>query len=167
MQQPSKGLRAVSFTRIRYQSGSIELESRKTGQAVWIYRWRETSTNGKRAKRKLIIGTKAEFPTKVAAMRAVDGLRLDINAEAGSSSGAPLTVNQLIEHYREVELSESNKKTARTKEVYKHQLLKVIAPKWGSLLLTKVNPVAVEAWLQALPVAPGSKAKTKCVILAL
>ena len=59
-------------------------------------------------------------------MRAVEGLRLDINAETGSSVGAPLTVNQLIEHYRKVELGEKNKKTVRTTEVYVYQLLKVM-----------------------------------------
>jgi hypothetical protein len=120
---------------------------------VWIYRWRESSTDGKRIKRKRIIGTKAEFPTKAAAKRAIEGLRLDVNAETGSSIGTPLTVNQLIEHYRTVELGSKNKKTARTTEVYVYQLLKVIAPKWGNLPLGKVNPVAVEAWLEELPVA--------------
>lgn len=167
MQQPDKGLRAAKFTRIRYQNGSIALEPRKSGPPVWIYRWRETSTDGKRTKRKRIIGTKTEFPTKAAAMREVEGLRLDINAETGSSVGGPLTVNQLIKHYRSVELGDDNKKTTRTTEVYTYQLLKVIAPKWGGMQLTKVNPVAVEAWLKALPVAQGSKAKSKGVLSVL
>lgn len=51
-----------------------------------------------------------EYPTKAAAKRAVDGLKLEINVEAISTRAEPLTVDQLIEHYMRTELSEASRK---------------------------------------------------------
>lgn len=167
MQQPKNGLRMVSLSRVRYQTGSIALESRKSGPPVWIYRWRETKTNGQRVKRKQVVGTKVEFPTKAAAMRAVDGLRLDINSESAMMSSSRFTIAELIEHYRRTELSEKSSKTTRTKQVYEHQLDNVIGPKWAKYRLQDVKPIAVENWLNSLPVAPGSRYKTKGVLSVL
>ena len=167
MQQPKNGLSTVSLSRIRYQNGSIALESRKSGPPVWIYRWRETKTNGQRVKRKQVVGTKVEFPTKAAAMRAVEGLRLDINSESAMMSSSRFTIAELTEHYRRTELSEKSSKTARTKQVYGHQLDNVIGPKWAKYRLQDVKPIAVENWLNSLPVAPGSRYKTKGVLSVL
>jgi integrase len=167
VQQPKNGLSTVSLSRIRYQNGSIALESRKSGPPVWIYRWRETKTNGQRVKRKQVVGTKVEFPTKAAAMRAVEGLRLDINSESAMMSSSRFTIAELTEHYRRTELSEKSSKTARTKQVYGHQLDNVIGPKWAKYRLQDVKPIAVENWLNSLPVAPGSRYKTKGVLSVL
>jgi len=91
----------------------------------------------------------------------VDGLKLEINMEAVAVNPEPLTVDQLIEHYQRAELCAANSKTTRTKQVYGHQLTNVISPRWGNHRLIDVKPVAVEAWLNAMPGAPGTKAKTK------
>jgi integrase len=72
-------------------------------------------------------------------------------------------VDKVIAHYRDTELTESNRKTARTKDVYRHQLEDVISPMWGQHRLSDVKPIAVERWLESLAVSPGSKAKTKGV----
>jgi integrase len=155
----------MNMTRTRYQQGSLTTEKRKTGEKVWVYRWREMIANGQVTRRKQIVGTKSLLPSKAAAMRAVEGLRLDINTESGCT--APLTIGQLIEHYRLTELGESNSKTTRTKEVYEHQLAHVISPKWGTYCLQEVKPIAVEKWLNSMPVAPGSRYKTKGVMSVL
>jgi integrase len=97
----------------------------------------------------------------------VDGLELDINTESVSGAFASLTVNELIEHYRLIELADGNSKTARTKQVYEHQLANMISPKWGNHRLRDVKAVAVEKWLNSLPVAPGSRYKTKGVMSVL
>ncbi len=162
MPHSNKGIRG-SLKRTRFQQGSIAIEKRKTGQDVWVYRWRETGSGGQRIKRKKVIGTKAQFPSRASALRGVEGLTLEINIESLETSSTPLTINQLIEHYRRTELGESNSKTARTKEVYEHQLTSFIAPRWGMGRLRDVKPIAVEMWLGQLPGAPGSKAKTKGV----
>jgi integrase len=95
----------------------------------------------------------------------VEGLKLDINVEVVCM--APLAVDQIIAHYKDIELADSNSKTARTKEVYLHQLDKVISPKWGTHRLADVKPIAVEKWLNEMAVAPGTKAKTKGVMSIL
>jgi integrase len=58
-------------------------------------------------------------------------------------------------------------KTHRTKDVYRYQLDSVISPKWGAYRLGDVKAIAVESWLNAMPGAPGTKAKTKGVMSAL
>jgi integrase len=151
--------------RKRYQTGSLTTEIRKTGPAVWAYSWRETANNGSTTQRKRIVGTKLEYPTKTAAWKAVEALQLDINAESATTS--LLTVEQVIEHYKVTELADTNSKTARTKEVYRHQLDKVISPKWGTYKLSDVKPIAVERWLGDMQAAPGTKAKTKGVMNVL
>jgi integrase len=157
----------MNLRRIRYQHGSLTIETRKNADKIWVYRWRETAANGETLRRKQIVGNKKQLPTKAAAMRAVAGLQLDINTEAASNSQLAMTIDQLIEHYRLTELNEANPKTTRTKEVYEHQLAKVISPWWGSYLLKDVKPIAVEKWLNGLPVAPGSRYKTKGVLSIL
>jgi integrase len=157
----------MNLRRTRYQQGSLTIERRKSGSVLWVYRWRETGQNGKPTRRKQIVGSKSEFPSRAAALRAVEGLRLDVNADALSVSSDPLTVDQLIEHYRQTELTDANVKTMRTKEVYKHQLTKVISPKWGTDCLKDVKPIAVETWLSGMEVAPGTKAKTNGVMSVL
>ncbi len=155
----------LSHKRDRYQQGSLTTERRKNGPDVWVYRWREKSSNGQTIQRKHIIGTKKQYLTESAALRAVDTLRLDINAEAVSTSD--VTVDEVIAHYKETELADTNRKTARTKQVYEHQLDNVISPKWGSHRLQDVKPIVVENWLNAMPVAPGTRYKTKGVMSIL
>src|ERR1700749_3022066 len=106
--------------RKRYQTGSLTTERRKTGPAVWAYSWRETTSNGSTPQRKRIVGNKQEYPTKAAAWKAVEALQLDINADSAPKS--LLTLDQVIGHYKETELADSNSKTTRTKDVYRHQL---------------------------------------------
>lgn len=155
----------MKHRRKRYQHGSLTIEKRKTGPSVWVYRWRETVVNGATKQKKRIIGTKNEYPNESAARKAVDGLRMEINTDSINTSA--ITIDEVISHYTVIELADSNRKTARTKEVYRHQLDKVIAPKWGAFRLSEVKPIAVERWLNDMPGAPGTKAKTKGVLSVL
>ncbi|HXC94517.1 MAG TPA: tyrosine-type recombinase/integrase [Edaphobacter sp.] len=155
----------MKHTRKRYQLGSLTIEKRSNGQKIWVYRWREQCHDGATVQRKKIVGTKQEYPTKTTALKAVEGLRLDINVEAVNTSS--VTVDEVIAHYKDIELADSNSKTTRTKEVYRHQFDKVISPKWGSYRLSEVKPIAVEKWLNEMPVAPGTRYKTKGVMSIL
>jgi len=67
------------FRRTRYQQGSLVLEERKRGPAVWVYRWWEKDINGKPVRRKLQIGSAEQYPTESVAQAAADALRLTIN----------------------------------------------------------------------------------------
>src|SRR6266568_4389188 len=157
----------MNLRRTRYQQGSLTIEKRKNGSDVYVYRWREMGADSQPIRRKQIVGLKSAFASKAAAKRAVEGLRLDINIEAVAVSFAPLTVDQLIDHYRETELCESNSKTVRTKGVYEHQLANVIGPKWGPYRLKDVKPIAVERWLNEMPLAPATRYKTKGIMSVL
>jgi integrase len=149
----------MNHTRQRYQQGSLTTEKRKTG-TVWVYRWREAG-----ARRKQIIGTKAQYPIRSAALKAVDALRLDINAE--TASNFPLTLRELVEHYKLVELGEDSNKTSRTREVYEQQITDQILPEWGEQRIGYIKAFAVEAWLKSLTFAPATKAKIRNILSAL
>ncbi|CAN5582122.1 hypothetical protein BH10ACI4_BH10ACI4_08550 [soil metagenome] len=160
-------MKSPNLKRTRYQQGSLSIEKRKSGPDLYVYRWREVGANGLPTRRKQIIGSKLDYPSKSAAMRAVDGLRLDINLQAVAESSSPLTIRELIAHYCQTELSDANSKTKRTKEVYAHQLLNVIQPRWGAHRLVDVKPIPVEMWLNAMEVAPATRYKTKGVLSVL
>lgn len=69
------------FRRTRYQQGSLTCVKRKTGQAVWVFRWYEPITNGGMVYRKKVLGTTEELKTESQAQRAAEALRLTINSE--------------------------------------------------------------------------------------
>jgi integrase len=158
----------MNHTRKRYQHGSLTTEKRKTGPSVWVYRWRETDTDGNPVNRKLVIGSKVTFPNKTAALIAVQGMQLEINKETPAGIYKPLSVGQLIVHYRVTELADSNtNKTAATKAVYGHHLDSRIVPKWQSYRLQDVRAISVESWLAELPLAPSTRSKTRNILSAL
>jgi integrase len=152
--------------RERYQRGSLTTEKRRHGPRVWVYRWREPRHGGGSVQRKNIIGTKQQYPTRAAALKAVAAQRLDINTDV-TSPLRDVTLYEVIAHYKEIELADSNRKTTRTKEVYRYQLDKVVSPKWGACRLSEVKPIAVERWLNEMPGAPGTRYKTKGVMSVL
>ena len=154
----------LTLRRERYQNGSLTTEKRSSGPDVWVFRWRESAGN-KTVQRKRIIGTVQQYKTETAARKAVDALRLDINAEAVSSS--PMTIRELAEHYREKELCEGSGKTARTRETYRQHLDDYILQRWGNERLGDVKAFRVEAWLNGLGKADGTKSKTKAVFSVL
>src|SRR5579859_1550843 len=156
------------FQRIRYKKGCLTREKRKTGSSVWIFRWRETQPNGDQINRKIVIGTVEQYPTKSAANKKVDALRIDINKETPRSVIEPLTVEQLIAHYKAKELNESNQtKAYSTRSVYQSYLNNWILPRWKCYSLKAVKTVAVEEWLGSLSLAAGSKAKIRNIMSAL
>lgn len=156
----------MDLKRNRYQHGSLTIEKRKAGPPVWVYRWRAVDTHGKRTRRKQIVGTKAQLPTKTLAMKRVSALGIEVNAEITVQS-TTMTLGELIEHYRKVELAEGCNKTPRTIAVYEQHIRTYILPKWGESDLKLVKAVLVEAWLQGLPGAPATKSKTRNVMSSL
>lgn len=152
----------ITLRRERYQQGSLTTEKRSSGPDVWVFRWREQLDNRETVKRKRIIGTVQEYRTETAARKAVDALRLDINAEAVSAS--PMTIRELAEHYREKELCEGCGKTARTRETYRQHLDDYIVPRWGAERIGDIKAFRVEAWLKSLDKADATRSKTKAVL---
>ncbi len=158
-------IQTITHKRDRYQRGSLTIEGRANGPDVWVYRWRESIGKGQTAQRKHIVGTKKQYPTESSAWKAVDGLRLDINSE--SINASDMTVDELIAHYKRIELAATNKKSARTKQVYHYHLDTIISPRWGAYRLVEVKPVAVEKWLGEMTGAPGYRYKTRAMMAVL
>ena len=156
------------FTRNSYQAGSLTLEKRKRGPDVWVFRWREISPSGVRVKRKLHIGTKAQYPKRAQALRAVDKLGLDINEQTTALNPQLLTVRELVEHYKAYELNALPQRMAsNTINVYSINLDTHIVRFWGDVRVADVKTVAVEAWLRTLPLADGTKAKVRNIFSAV
>ncbi len=152
------------FRRTRYQQGSLNLEERKKGLAVWVYRWWEKDIDGKSVRRKLQIGDTGEYSTESAAQAAADALRLTINNHSQRKSIRRTTVDRLWEHYTAEELP---LKEVSTQDVYTIVVKRWILPRWGRFLLEEVKTVEVERWLRATDLANGTRAKIKNVMSAL
>lgn len=149
----------------RYQNGSLTTEKRKTGPAVWVFRWRESTSQGS-INRKRMIGSKTEYPTQREAMKAIEGLRLDINAEAAVSHHRTLTISDLWEHYKEREFA-GDRLSPSTKDTYRNFVERYILPDWGNYRLQDVKAFSVERWLAGLSYAPSTKAKVRNILSAL
>lgn len=117
--------------------------------------------------RSLVIGTVKEYTTESSAWKAVESLRLNVNQEALRAESVALTFKQAVEHYRQIELNlevDCDRKTFKTKQVYDNNLRIHIEPRWGDYRLRDITAVAVERWLEKLPLAGSSKAKLKYVM---
>ena len=157
------------FKRTSYQNGSLTKEPRAKGPAVWAFRWRERNSNGVRIKRKLLIGTVAEYRSEAHARRALAAMSINVNQEKGATlHPSLLTVGQLVDHYKEHELSAGrNSKAESTCDVYRTYIDTWIVPTWKEQRVTSVKTVAVEEWLRTLPLADASKSKVRNIFSAL
>jgi len=145
----------------RFQNGSLMRVKNKTTDDTWVLRFYE-QVAGRRVYRKQKIGTVRELPTRRDAEKAVLSIRAKINSEVCS----PETVNALITHYLRNELT-TERKAFATVEAHRILIDRYVKPIWGSLQLSEVRTVAVEKWLDSLPLAPGSKAKIRAVFSAI
>jgi integrase len=148
----------------RFQNGSLIKVKNKNTADTWFLRYYE-DVQGKRVYRKRKIGTVREYPHRRDAEKAVLGLRSEINSNSGVRS--PETVNDLIAHYSQHELSAESGKRSSTREVYAGHMKLHIAPKWGSYRISEVKTVAVEKWLHGLPYAPATKSKIRNIMSAV
>ncbi len=142
----------------RYQDGCLYREKRKAGPDVWVFRFRDGQIN-----RKEKVGTVKQFATRRAAMQAAEPLRANVNKE----TRAPRTVAELVSHYTEKELSADGCKAHSTREVYGSYIKTWVVPMWGPCSMYDVRTVDVEAWLDTLPLANGSRAKIRNVMSAI
>jgi integrase len=146
------------MSRRRYQSGCLYREKRKAGPDVWAFRYRDGQSN-----RKEVIGTVEQLPSRKAAMQACELRRANINRNIAT----PRTIADLVEHYRQKEMSEDSNKSFSTRTAYDVYLRNWIVPAWGEHSLSNVRTVAVEDWLRTLPLANGSRAKIRNLMSTL
>jgi integrase len=164
------------FKRTRFQKGSLQRVRRKQGPDYWVLRWRETDSDGECIRRKTVVGTVDEYPTESKAQQAASGLRITINQEKPREIQSPITVSDLIHHFKESELKASTDwegKAYSTRVAYAYFLDHWIKPRWGECSLRDVRTIAIEQWLRGLKrldgrnLAPGTKSKIRNIMSAL
>jgi len=145
----------------RFQNGSLTLVKNKRADASWLFRYYE-DVDGKRIRRNLKIGTVLQFPRRRDAEKAVLSLRSTINCGVR----APQTLNDLVAHYRQHELT-TERKAYATVDAHESYLTLHILPKWGEHKLSEVKTVAVEQWLESLVLAPATRTKIRNIMSAV
>jgi integrase len=172
----------------RSQKGSLCLSVNGSGTQVWIFRWWETSTDGRRVRRKRQVGTLEQFKTEEAAEKAVRHWRLVLRANQDGPVSR-ITMKALIDHFREKELVDKGEdgRAWSTRDRYEAYLNSWIEPRWGKDELTAIRAPLVEEWLRNIrqkprkrkrpqpvvaepeskPLAPASKAKIRNLMSVL
>jgi integrase len=140
---------------VRHQKGSLKRVRRDGGQEVWVFRWRETGTDGRSRPRKKVIGLVKEFRSETAAWNEVERLDLQINLDRSFEAPKPRTLKELVEHYSATELPDQEDPDGEglafaTKDNYRSYLRRWIVPQWGGHPFDKVKAVAIESWLKTL-----------------
>jgi integrase len=150
------------------QKGSIIRSSRRQGPDVWEYRWRESCPGEKRKHRRIVIGSVDTLRDESSALKAITALRREINLNDARLKVKPLALAELVEHYRQRELTADNEwKTLSTRVTYEGYLRKWIVPRWGASNISAIRAVEVELWLRTLPLARGSRAKIRNLMSVL
>jgi len=138
--------------RAQKPKGSVVLNK---ARCTWNFLWVEAG--GRRSKR---LGTLADLPTKVDALRKAEAVRRDLRLVG---ERAVVTVNQLAQKYRD----EKMPKRTDTRRAYEVWLRNHIIPKWGESLLTDIQARPVELWLESLSLAPKSRVHIRGVLSLL
>jgi integrase len=103
--------------------------------------------NGK--PKSMLIGTLEKLPTKDDATRAVEYLRIKINAENSQQQFHAVTVGALIDRF----MVEYAPKWCRpkTQRNYRSLFENYIRTRWGAEFVPNVKTMAIEDWLESLP----------------
>jgi integrase len=145
----------------KFQNGSLTRVKNKTTSDSWLFRFRE-DINGRRVQRNIKIGSVLDLPHRRDAEKALLNLRAKINSGVRTLP----TVLDLTAHYRKNELT-SERKAFTTIAGHTVYINRYIAAKWGSCKLSEVRTIAVEQWLDSLPLAPATKAKIRNIMSAI
>jgi integrase len=151
-------------TKTQYQKGNLTRRKRAKGADVWQFRWWGLDDKGRRAQRSRLIGTVEEYPAQRAAQRAVDAVRLEINAELPKA--VPVNVSTLVERYLNDSI-EMGRLAYSTKLSYTTHLRNWVSKHWGQHKLEDVRTMAVEQWLRDLELAPRTKVHIRNVFHVL
>jgi integrase len=127
----------------RYQYGDLVKRKRKKGPDVWQFRYLE---NGRR--KSVLIGTVERLPTKSAALRVIEHLRMHINAQCPQAGFHRVTVGGLIDRFVKNELPRARR--FQTQAELRTYFEGYIRPQWGDSYLDQVDTMAVMNWLESL-----------------
>ena len=154
--------------RTRIQRGGVNFDVSSSGKKIWVFRWRETRTDGRRVQRKKVIGTLEEYPTKKAAENTARVFRLNL-VDRGSEAVARITMKELVNHFSEHEQVDKGEegRAYSTRDRCESVLNCWILTRWGKTPIDQIRTVAVEDWLRSIPRALGTKSKIRNTMSAL
>jgi integrase len=153
--------------RATYQHGTLTLEPRRRGPDVWVYRYSEVE-NGRRRRRKTIVGTLERYPNQSAAERACEHLRLaanqeNFNPECPSMGGLiDRYIEQVLMPCIDVPIGGTQDSSApisyHCAKSYRSALNRWVRPRWESYRVRDFDKPAVRAsieeWLRSLWCSP-------------
>ena len=153
--------------RTRYQYGSVEIDKRVTGPDVWIYRWRETTSDGRRKRRGFTVGTVEQYRTEAHALKAAEGMRLLIND--GVAAREPVLFCGVLDRFllEQKQEQEAEQITHGTLASYRSMISQHILPRWGDIYLQDVRPALVQDWLRTLTLSPTYKGHIRSLMYRL
>ena len=153
--------------RTRYQYGSVEIDKRVTGPDVWIYRWRETTSDGRKKRRGFTVGTVEKYGTEAHALKAAEGMRLLIND--GVAAREPVLFCGVLDRFllEQKQEQEAEQITYGTLASYRSMISQHILPKWGDMYLQDVRPALVQDWLRTLTLSPTYKGHIRSLMYRL
>ena len=138
----------------RYQYGDLVRRKRKKGPDVWQFTYFE---NGRW--KSGLVGTVGKLPTKSDAERAVEHLRMKVNAQNPQAQFHSVTVGALIDRFMEEYAPKRCRKL--TQSTYRSLFKNHIRPKWGREYLHNVKTMTVEPWLEDYPHSRQIKAHVR------
>jgi integrase len=140
----------------------LQLEQRKNGPDVWVYRWRQYGPNGCVRRRGELIGTIEQYPTKAGALKACGYLQLMANSDNHESRD--VTFGTLLDRYVAEEMPERHS----TNLAYRSYIETHIRAKWADWSLRKFSSrgaaFSIEQWLKGLDLAPKTKGNIRNVM---
>jgi len=153
--------------RTRYQYGSVEIDKRVTGPDVWIYRWRETTSDGRKKRRGFTVGTVEKYRTEAHALKAAEGMRLLVND--GVAAREPVLFCGVLDRFliEQKQEQEAEQITHGTLASYRSMISQHILPKWGDMYLQDVRPALVQDWLRTLTLSPTYKGHIRSLMYRL
>ncbi len=154
--------------RTRIQRGGVNLDISSSGKRIWVFRWRATLPDGRRAMRKRVIGTQEKYRTKAAAENAARGFRMNLLDE-GAAALPTITMRDLVAHFCEHEVVDRGEegKAHSTRNRCESVLNTWVLPRWQRTSINEIRTVAVEQWLRSIQRAKGTKAKIRNTMSAL
>jgi len=153
--------------RTRYQYGSVEIDKRVNGPDVWLYRWWESTSDGRRRRRGFTVGTVEQYKTEAHALKAAEGMRLIIND--GIAHRPRVLFSGLLDRFLldQKQEQEAEQITYNTLASYRSMICRHIRPKWGDSNLEDVRPTLVQDWLRRLDVSPKYKGHIRSLLYRL
>lgn len=132
---------------------------------MWEFWWWESGPDGNRRRGHAVLGSVKEL-TKKATEDQADAIRFRLNA--AQQAPAILKFGWVAGDYMKQELdSDRTRLSYATREIYGVFIRRWILDRWKDAALDGVRGVDVEAWLDSLDLANGTKAKIRNVMSAI